>query len=375
MKLDGKPDRGSFEEATLLAEFFTLSRELNWHQAFRKLGQETLVVIDPKVREALEADYGSLDCHVRMTGMLRGVPEGVSRILFLCRNHEWKRTKAARKRYPKVAVLSLIYDIAPMGVLSSGVFPDNLERAIQPSLKAPRNILLCIEGSDSEYLDLMLQKNRMQSFTPFAGRAVAIWVLLSAQFHVVRFAAQALAYAKLRGEALHIDMSLLQLFFQHTPLKHRRCIDWFDANRARVLYFYCRDKSRQAGLLQMMEKSVFSSLWDSFEANAKEISDQRFDKSAALSRVAEIVKLEISLEPALQNIASFKMMTLEDLVVTPEAILIAISQFWGDKAPPRRIREIDWRARYNAFPDFLAQLSVLRVDIADIYGLEDMLEG
>jgi len=372
MILDGKPASGSVGEATIMAAFSKHCRELYWHEAFRALGKETLLVIDPEIQAAFEADYGTFHCHTEAPLTQGNLPKGVDRVLYLCRDQEWPRVKAARRRWGALTVQSMTYEIAPMGVLEEREFPRESTGAAADlsDLIPAKNILLAAAGSDSEYLQVLLTKNKLQSVIPFAGRMLPSWILLSRDFQVLRFAAGTLKYAKLRGGAVQIDLYLLYLLVAHTALKWKRFFTWLNAGDAHVLYFITRDKARQVALNQMMATEGYGSLWDRAAATVQKLTGQKFDTAAALDRLANTLDLESRLEKLMQNTDEYKIISLEDLAVAPVAVLQAVGQFWGFGVP-QHPQLIDWRARYMLLPDFVSQLPILRAEIMHAYGLED----
>jgi len=375
MIFDGKPARGSVLEAETLAEFSRLCSEINWNKAFCALGEETLLVIDPEVQAVLEADYGAFQCHVAApTGkLLAQIPEGVRRILFLCREQEWPQVKAMRQAHPTKVALSLIYDVAPMGLLETGVFPEKIPALAPPEdeqwLVPVPNLLLTSPGADSEYLQLVLQRNKVMGMSQLVGRALAPWLLLSDSFHLVRFAVRAFAHARSRRGAVVLDMYLLYLLVKQTPLSFAMLVEWASRHKAHLLYFISRDKARQVAVNTLLVSERFSSLWVRAEKTIRQLDGKGFDQAAAIAHLWELLELEEAIEKPLQNINSFKIMTLEDLVVSPDAVVAAIAQFWGCNAP-RRIHELDWYARYRCLPNFLSQLADMRAALTNTLGLD-----
>lgn len=375
MIFDGKPVRGSVLEAETLAEFSRLCSEIKWNKAFRALGEETLLVIDPEVQAALEADYGAFQCHVAAPGgeLLAHGLEGVRRILFLCREQEWAQVKAMREAHPAKIALSLIYDVAPMGLLEAEVFPEQIPTLVAPEgeqwLVPVPNLLLTSPGADSEYLQLVLQRNKVMGMSQLVGRALAPWLLLSDNFHFVRFAVRAFAHARGRRGAVVLDMYLLYLLVKHTPLSFAMLVDWISRHKAHLLYFISRDKARQAAVNTLLVSERFSSLWGRAEKTVRQLDGKGLDQDAAIAHLWELLELEEAIEKPLQNISSFKIMTLEDLVVSPDAVVAAIAQFWGCNAPQRTLR-LDWHARYYCLPGFLSQLADMRAVLTDTLGLD-----
>jgi hypothetical protein len=374
MILDGKPRPGSALEARAITRFSHLCREINWHKAFAALDTDTLLVIDPEIQAAIEANYGQLKCHISAPGMVSQIPKGVVRLLYLCRTREWKRVKLARSRRADLAVFSLTYDIAPLGFLEDGRFPYQATATPEAGLPPVVDILLSMPGSDSEYLRLMLEKNGLSIVRPIAGRALAYWILLSDYFHVLRFASMAFTVAATAKGPAQLDMYTLLMVFQHTVLSSKAFVRWFDAGKGSMLYFISRDKVRLTAVNQLLENAHYASVWDRAEATVSKLSYQSFDRNAALNQLTNTFELETSLEESMQEIAAFKMMTLEDLVVMPEAVLTAIAYFWGGSVP-REPTLINWHPRYRVLPEFMAQLAVLRDEVIAAYGLEDSVRG
>jgi len=366
--LRDKPEKGSNEEAQLLAEFSRRCRELNWHSAFRALGEDTLLVIDPEVKAALETEFGNLKCHSKSPGIEEALPKGVSRILFLCRDHEWIKVKEARSLAQGVSILSLMYDVAPMGVLLEQEFPREKSGSTTDmrELTPVRNWLLTMPGSDSEYLHLLLEKNNVPSISPLAGKMISSWVLLSSDFRVLRFAACALKHAKQRGGAVHLDMYLTQLVFWHTSLNRKRFFRWFNDAGAHMLYFISRDKARHAGLNEMLAGAPYDSLWDRSESKVRQLEGQKFCLQSALDRLIDMMLVESKLELPMQNIDEFKIISLEDLVVAPQEVMHAVTHFWSLETP-RNWQVLDWRARYLALPEFVAQAKMLRKEMQKLF--------
>lgn len=372
-----KPARGSIEEKGLIKEFVRLCRRLYWHAAFRALGDESLLVIDPELKTAFEASFGKFQCRVIAPDAVGKLPKGIERAFFLCRVNEWSKVRTAKVCWPEITVQSISYDIAPLGVLEGREFPAVVEapphegtdaKAIMP---VPRNILVSSPGTDSEYLRVMLEKNGVPSVTPFAGAMLVPWVLLSDDFKLVRFASKALRYALLRGGAVYLDLKILQVLLRQTTLKRDRFFGWVNGGGGHMLYFITRDKARQMAVNKLLADADYASLWDRAGARVKELPDQRFDMAAALALLPSQLGLEGRLEKSLQNIDEFKVVSLEDLAVAPHEVLQAISQFWALNLPRNR-QIIDWRKRYLLLPEFVAQLSELRGLLVTMYGLEDV---
>ena len=374
MMLQEKPTKGSLTEAKVLAEFARQARALNWHKAFQKLGPETLLIIDRDVRAVLEENFGAFACHHRVPDSKKKVPEGISRRLYLTRSAEWQRVKAARAHTSGSSVISLMYDVAPMGVLSSGEFPAAVDHTPSAGAIMAPNLLLTMPGSDGEYLRLMLEKNGLGTVAPTGGRLLAYWLLLCDKFHILRFAAHVFDRQQQQGGALWLDMYLLYMIYHHTSLRAERFLAWFDEAGGHMLYFISRDKVRQAAVNQMLASETYFSLWDRAASRIAELTPQQFDRPAAIERLTDAIELETLLEPNLEKIKNFKMMTLEDLVEVPEAVLTAIALFWGGE-PARRIKAIDWRARYNLLPEFLAEISILREDVNIAFDLDPKANG
>lgn len=377
MKGYAKPARGSKEEKALIKEFVHLCRRLYWHAAFRALGDESLLVIDPELKTAFEASFGKFQCRVIAPDAVCKLPKGIERAFFLCRVNEWRKVREAKARWPEISVQSLSYDIAPLGVLEGRQFPAALEAPSQTptdakkAMPVPRNILVSSPGNDSEYLRVMLEKNGVPSVTPFAGAMLVPWVLLSDGFKLMRFASTALRYALLRGGAVYLDLKLLLVLLQRTALKRERFFAWVNSGGGHMLYFITRDKARQMAVNRLLAEADYGSLWDRAGGRVQELPDQHFDMAAALAPLPGQLELESRLEKPMQNIEDFKVVSLEDLVVAPHEVLQAISQFWALNIP-RNKRIVDWRKRYLLLPEFVAQLGELRGLLVASYGVEDV---
>jgi len=372
-----KPAPGSEEEKMLLAHYVHLCRQLHWHSAFRALGQETLLVIDAELKAAFEIEYGKFQCRTKSPEAMKKLPAGIERVFFLCRVNEWGKVKLARARWPKMPVHSLTYDIAPMGMLEGREFPPSLtEQANGTSedfstFPVPRNILISSEGSDSEYLSVLLEKNQILSVTPFAGGMLAPWIMLSKGFKLARFASKALRFARLRRGAVYLDLKLLQVLFRHTSLKRDRFFTWVNGGEGHVLYFISRDKARQMALIELLATADYKSLWGRSPATIEKTEGQQFDTASALDRLPGYLDTELRLEKPLQIIENFKVVSLEELVLAPNEVLQSVAQFWALKLR-RRMQIINWPARYHLLPDFVAQLAVFRAELVKRFNLEDI---
>lgn len=368
MMIGPKPDRGSADEAALLQAFVHSLSKINWHKALLALGEETLLVVDPEVREAIEACYGALQCQLAAPTESEAACEGAKRVLFLCRRSEWQLVKQARKQFPDKTVLSLTYDVMPLGQLESRRFPETMPGTVQGELIPPEKILMSTAGSDAEYLALGLTNNSSLKTIKAVGSATAYWVLLVERLQLLRFARRLLAASAEKGSVVSFDLHVYYVLLSNSWLTSDVFVDWLNGNGTSVLYLLTRDRIRQAAILQLLEREEYASLWDRSEATVARLDPTVLNDDLVVNHLMQLLELEARVESPLQALASFKVISLEDLVQSPSEVMAAIGIFWGFHVPSD-ISLPDWLARYQAISGLGARLSDLRNAVTAKLGL------
>ena len=353
-------------EAALLQLYFENAREQGWHKVFEALGSETLFVTDDAIKASMTNVYGPLRCQCITPDTLleADVPQDVTRIIFLCRRYEWQLTQAARKAELAPVVISMTYDVAPLGVLENGILPqfDFSGTAGLAKQNLCSHLVVSLPGSDVDYLGLLLAQNDFRPLRPVASSAIKLWVSYCDDFRPIRFLIRALSSVDQAGQFPTLDMTFL---YQITRIQDgllKRLIERLNIQETKVLYFVARDKVRQACLLQVVKGQPFSSLWDRSEKTIASLQLAETDISACYAEVSRLLEVEVEMEEALQSLDRFKYITLEELVDAPVPVLQALGIHFGVNIG-RKVRGITWRSRYLALPGFVAQVEEFRQEL------------
>ena|GEM_PF-6056453 len=355
------------DEAELLELYFQCARQQGWHTVFGALGAETLFVIDDDIKAAMTKAYGPIACQYITPDMLleAAIPSDVTQIIFLCRRYEWQLSQAARKANLAPTVISVTYDLAPLGVLENGMpqqfyFSDTAELAGQ---NLCRHLIVSLPGSDVDYLGLLLAQNHFKPFRPLASSAMNLWVSYCDDFRSIRFLLRALSSVDHAGHIPTLDMTFLYQTTQaHLGLLNR-LIKQMNRQGTYVLYFVARDKVRQACLLQAVRDQPFSSFWGRSEKTIAGLELGELDRVVCYGDLSRLLEVEVELEETLQSLDHFKYITLEDVVEAPVPVMQTLGPYFGVKIG-RKIRGINWRPRYAAAPGFVAQVERFRQELA-----------
>jgi hypothetical protein len=346
-------------EGDLLAHFFLKMKEWDWHRAFSALDDKTALVVDADVQCVLEHCYGKLKCQFVAPRDVSDISADTKHIYVLCLKGEWALARCLRSKYAGAQVISLMYDVAPLGALADAKLPTSPYSG-PATLAAPKTLLLTQQGADFEYLSLLLAGQGCR-LANMCNPALASWFSAAEDFQVLRFVSRLVGHAH-SADGLILDLRFLTEITRCANIPAREVTDWLRAGETRVVYFISRDRARQVSVNQALSAYPFNSFWD---RNADRIAAMEYgdvSQEHMMARLMDVIALEVFWEPHIAEIEAVKMVTLEELAAMPQAALNAVLGFWGKK--PKKSSEIPWQDRYSNAQNFLTMYRDFRAAIA-----------
>jgi len=350
------PYADSLSQEEKLRRFALKARAWGWKKAFAKLDKSSLLITDDEVATALRQEFGAFKCEVMVRAAAKNADlSAFENVYCLLLSGEWPLVRQLRAAHPEKGVISLTYDIMPLGALPDDCFPESApDQAEDP--KPMRKILVSLAGADTDYIRIVCAQNGRMRLAPTLGDTLFWWAAAAPGLSVPRVVK---TYAFCHPDSVGcIQLDLLFLAQFGRPRILRLLRRWAEAAKVHLLYLNARDKCRIAVVQGLLADKAMTSFWSRSE---KAVEEELADTVPGHLKgyLWDSVIVEAALEPWLIKFDEFKLVTLEEFVEVTEPVYAAVAHYFGFKGR-QKIEAPDWARRYNKAGSFASHYTRLR---------------